>query len=76
MKIGEKYECDYLPDKTLVVTKIYNNGKMCEVSIEPPTDGRGPFLASYDAHRGLMLCLAHVFKEQCELRPKQEKITW
>ncbi len=71
MEIGSKWECDYLPGKTLKITKVYSD-RMAVVNVEG-TDQN--IVCAKDLHSEPHLCLAHVFKGT-EMKRKQGEIKW
>jgi hypothetical protein len=70
MKLGDKYECDYLPGSSLTITKIYNR-KMAVVSVEPEQKGHRNIVITKDHYNGPRLLLSHVFKGT-ELKRKEK----
>ncbi len=68
MTLGTKLECDHFKGETLEVNKVYNE-RLFLVK-----HSNGATIAAEDMHDGPRLCLAHVPKDKCKLRIKQEQI--
>jgi len=77
MRLNEKYECSYLPGATLIVSEVYNNGKMGLVQVEPKTNGHASIMCKHDLHSDPELMLAHKHpRDALVLKIKQEEFEW
>lgn len=72
MKIGETYECDYLPGETLTIVKLYTE-KHGVVQVGSGT--RRISCTHRNQHLPPELSLAHVYKGT-EMIPIQKEVLW
>lgn len=72
MKIGEMYNCEYLPGEDLRVIKEYSNS-MFTVESNLTTVR---YLASHRMHDEPHLCLSHVSDELKALKKKEDSFKW
>jgi len=72
IKLGDKFESEYTETKELKVVKIYNPNQFV---VQEEGSGRR-ILCGRGRNESPELCLAHVPKQQIELKKKEGELPW